>query len=182
MPPRIERRSSPRPPLWLNLTLLIVAAATFAWGWHQRTEIDRRTALLFRRSATNPADLNRFRDELASMGGTKEQLSKELDAGMSFLRTFQSEQFYLSVDTQRQKLYFRFGDDVARDADALVGSRVAKGAYAVRGKDVIDGRYVILLQGNQTIGSTEPASIVVSQGDLAAIWPRISTGTKVFIY
>ena len=178
----IERRSFPRPPLWLNLILLIAAGATFAWGYYQRADIDRRTALLFRRSATNPADLNHLRDELASMKMTREELSKELDARMSFLRTIQSEQFYIAVDTAQQKFYFRFGDDVARDAQAVIALRVVKGAYSVRGKDVMDGRYVIILQRNLTIGSSEPASIVIPQGDLAAIWPRISTGTKVFIF
>jgi hypothetical protein len=178
----IERRSFPRPPLWLNLFLLIAAGGIFAAGWFQRSDIDRRTALLFRRSANNPADLNRFRDELASMKLTQQQLDRELDARMDFLRTIQSEQFYIAVDVQRQKFSFRFGDTVAREADALIGGRVVKGAFSVRGKDLIDGRYVIVLQHNQTIGSTEPASIVVPQSDLAAIWPRISTATKVFIF
>src|SRR5436853_190667 len=37
MPGRtVERRSFPRPPVWLNLLLLIIAIATFAYAKHRR--------------------------------------------------------------------------------------------------------------------------------------------------
>jgi len=233
MPPRIERRSFPRPPLWLNLTLLIVAAATFAYARHQRNDIDRRTSMLFRRSANNPADLNRFRDELAGMDLTKAQLSKELDTRLAYLQSTQSPQFYISIDTRKRKFYFRFGDDVVREADAVIGSGETihgahgqtwtfvplRGAFTVSGKsDAYTwnvppwwyamnhqplpaaepsipnglGHYVIFLPDNYIIHSpppdasplkgAKPGSIMVPEADLSAIWPRISTSTRVYIF
>src|SRR5437773_9886678 len=76
-----ERRSFPRPPLWLNLLLLIIAAATFAYAKHQRNVVLEKTAALFR-NENSPAELHRMRDELAQMDLSKDQLSKELDGRM----------------------------------------------------------------------------------------------------
>src|SRR5438045_9772168 len=79
-----ERRSFPRPPLWLNLLLLVIAAATFAYAKHQRNVVLEKTAALFR-NENSPAELRRLRDELAQMDLTKDQLSKELDGRMQYL-------------------------------------------------------------------------------------------------
>src|SRR5919206_4936413 len=96
--PRMERRSFPRPPLWLNLTLLLIAAATFAFATWQRNRIDEKTAILFKPTGGSPAELNRIRDELAQMDLTGAQLGRELDGRMKYLESLQGAQFYLSVD------------------------------------------------------------------------------------
>src|SRR5438874_9796097 len=104
-----ERRSFPRPPLWLNLLLLVIAAATFAYAKHHRDIIEDKTSILFRRNANSPAELNRMRDELSQMDLTQAQLNRELDGRMQYLQSLQSEEFYISIDTQRKKMLFRLG-------------------------------------------------------------------------
>lgn len=116
-----DRRSFPRPPLWLNLLLLVIAIATFAYAKHRRDTLDTKTARLFQHSDKSPDDLNRMRDELAQMDLTKQQLGKELDGRMQYLQTVQSEQFYISIDTAKKKMQLRFGKEVAREAGIQVG-------------------------------------------------------------
>ena len=116
-----ERRRFPRPPLWLNLLLVILALGTFVFAQRQRGEIDAKTAILFTPSKSNPAELNQIRDELSQMDVTEGQLKRELDARMEYLKTIDSEQFYLSVDTARKKLALRLGKDVVREADIEIG-------------------------------------------------------------
>src|SRR5438309_10529573 len=119
--PLQERRRFPRPPLWLNLLLVILALGTFVFAQRQRNEIDAKTAVLFTPSKSNPAELNQIRDELSQMDVTQGQLERELDARMDYLHTIESEQFYLSVDTARKKLDLRLGKDIVREADIEIG-------------------------------------------------------------
>ena len=227
-----DRRTFPRPPLWLNLLLLVIAIATFAYAKHRRDTLDTKTARLFTPSETSPDDLNRMRDELAEMDLTKQQLAGELDGRMQYLQTLQSQQFYISIDTDKKKFQFRFGKDVLREADIQVGeaktltagtktwtfaplkggfnvigkqvdntSSVAEWVYPLTGKPVPAerptvknwlGRYVIQLPDGYVIHSPpaedsplqgpKPGSIMVPAEDLAAIWPRVSTETRVYIF
>src|SRR5438045_6650097 len=94
-------RSFARPPVWLMLLLLVIAAATFAYAKHQRDVIEEKSAILFRRNANSPAELNRIRDELSQMDLTQAQINRELDGRMQYLQSLQGEQFYISIDTQR---------------------------------------------------------------------------------
>ena len=228
-----ERRSFPRPPLWLNLLLLIIAAATFAYAKHQRDVIEEKTAVLFRHSANSPVELNRIRDELSQMDLTQAQLKQEIDARMQYLQSQQSAQFYISIDTQRKKMQFRFGRDIVRETDVQIGDAKTiksptgktwtflplKGGFSVAGKEdgaswsvpewvyamhgerepaerrVVPnglGRYVIFLQDSYVIHSPpppesplqgpKPGSFMVPEADLAAIWPRITNDTRVYIF
>ena len=228
-----ERRSFPRPPLWLNLLLLVIAAATFAYAKHQRDVIDRKMAVLFQRNENSPAELNRMRDELSAMDLTQAQLAREIDGRMQYLQSLEGEDFYVSIDTQQQKLQLRLGRTVVREAAVQVGQaktitspagktwtfRPLKGAFNVTGKEegynwaVPDwvyasrgertpearavvpnglGRYVIFLPNSYVIHSPpppasplqgpKPGSFMVSEADLAALWPRISNQTRVYIF
>src|SRR3982751_1009771 len=112
-----ERRSFPRPPLWLNLLLLVIAAATFVYARHQRDVIEEKSAILFKPNANSPAELNRIRDKLSQMDLTQSQLEPELHGRMQYLKTLQSEEFYISNDPQRKKMQFRLGRSVVREAD-----------------------------------------------------------------
>jgi hypothetical protein len=228
-----ERRSFPRPPLWLNLLLLIIAAATFAYAKHQRDAIEAKTAVLFRHTENSPAELNRMRDELSQMDLTQAQLKHEIDARMQYLQSQQSAEFYISIDTQRKKMQFRFGRDIVRETDVQIGDAKTiksptgktwtflplKGGFSVAGKEdgaswavpewvyamhgerepaerrVVPnglGRYVIFLQDSYVIHSPpppesplqgpKPGSFMVPEADLAAIWPRITNQTRVYIF
>lgn|SRR5437763_692316 len=228
---RIERRSFPRPPLWLNLLLLIIAAAAFAFARVQRHSIDVKTAVLFQPTPNSPAELNRIRDELAQMDLTGAQLAHELDGRMRYLDSLQGSQFYLSIDTQRRVLQFRIGRDVVRECPIEIGEARTikahgktwtflplKGAfevtatendydwvvpewlYAMRGEPAGErrvvrnglGNYVIVLANNYVIHSPpppgsplqgpKPGSFLAPEEDLAAIWPRIEKGTRVYIF
>ena len=229
---RTERRSFPRPPLWLNLTLLLLAAATFAFATHQRNVIEEKTAALFRPSPSSPAELNRMREELAQMDLTGAQMARELDGRLKFVESLQGAQFYISIDTQRRTLQLRFGRDVVRECPVEIGeARTIKGPrgktwtflplkggfnvigkeegydwtvpewlYAMRGEPVPAerlvhnglGRYIIVLPNNYLIHSTpppesplqgpKPASFMVPEVDLAAMWPRITKETRVYIF
>lgn len=228
-----ERRSFPRPPLWLNLLLLVIAAVTFAYAKHQRDVIDVKTSILFRHNANSPAELNRMRDELSQMDLTQAQLAREIDGRMQYLQSLQSADFYVSIDTQRKKLQLRFGHAVVREADVQIGDARTikspagkkwtflplKGGFSVTGKEdgydwaVPDwvyamrgerapaaravvpnglGRYVIFLPNSYVIHSPpppesplqgpKPGSFMVSEADLAALWPRITNQTRVYIF
>ena len=143
-----ERRTFPRPPLWLNLVLLFIALATFAYANHHRSVIRREMAVLFKPSPSNPAELNRIREELSELDLTRDQLSKELDARMSYLQALQSEEFYISIDTQKKRMELRLGKDVVRDCEVQIGPQKTiksrgktwtfvpvKGAFTVVGKE-----------------------------------------------
>src|SRR5438132_7362549 len=228
-----ERRSFPRPPLWLNLLLLIIAAATFAWAKHQHDRVLEKTSALLRQSENSPAELNRIRDELAQMDLTKAQLAKELDGRMQYLQSLQGEDFYISIDTARKKMQLRIGKTIVRDADVQIGEAKTltspsgktwtfyplKGGFNVVGKDdsyatsvpewvyvlrseaapanrpVVRnwlGHYVIFLPNNYVIHSPpppesplhgpKPGSFMIPEDDLAAIWPRITNQTRVYIF
>ena len=232
-PYRRERRSFPRPPLWLNLLLLVIAAATFAYAKHQRDVIEAKTAILFRHNENSPVELNRMRDELSQMDLTQAQLAHEIDGRMQYLQSLQSADFYISIDTQRKKLQLRFGNAVVREADVQIGEARTitsptkktwtflplKGAFSVTGKEdgydwaVPDwvyamrgehepaaravvpnglGRYVVFLPNSYVIHSPpppesplqgpKPGSFMVSEADLAAMWPRITNQTRVYIF
>src|ERR1700730_13382899 len=145
---RRERRKFPRPPLWLNLLLLIIAAATFAYAKHQRNTVLTKTAALFR-NENSPAELSRMRDDLAQMDLTKEQLAKERHGRVQLLQSLQGEEFYISIDTQKKKMQLRLGKSVVREADVQIGEAKTvtsrdgktctflplKGGFNVVGKD-----------------------------------------------
>jgi hypothetical protein len=228
-----DRRTFPRPPLWLNLALLVIALGTFLYARHQRDIVEQKTAILFKKSENSPAEVNRVRDELARMDLTEGELSKQLDMRMQYAESLKSAQFYISVDTARKKMYFRLGNEIIREMDvqggeakSLKGSNgktwdfvpvkgaftvagkavdlawhVPEWAYALAGQPIPDnrptienglGKYVISLPNNYVIHSPpapesplkgpKPGSYMVPADDLAAIWPRVSTQTRVYIF
>ena len=227
-----ERRSFPRPPLWLNLVLLIIAVATFAYAKYQREEIRREMAILFKPTASNPAEVNRIREELAGMEVSRDQLANELDGRMKFLQSVKGQEFYVAIDTKRHKMEFRLGSEIVRDCDVEIGEAKTikgpgktwtfvpvKGAFSVIGKDQDAGwlvpewiyamkgetppstrptiqnglgKYVVFLPDNYVIHSPpsadsplkgpKPGSYMVPEADLAAIWPRITKDTRVYIF
>jgi hypothetical protein len=228
-----ERRKWPRPPLWLNLLLLTVAAVTFALAQHHRQIIRTQTARLFQPAPKANDELNRVREQLADMDLTQTELARELDAKLDYLHALQSEEFYIAIDTARRKLSLRIGKDVAREANVEIGEAktitgngrtwtflplkggftvvsksddyqwtVPEWVYAMNHEPIPAtrpsvpnglGHYLVVLPDNYVLhspppdssplhGRPKPGSIMVPEADLAAIWPRITNSTRVYIF
>jgi hypothetical protein len=229
-----DRRSFPRPPLWLNLLLLLLGVAGVVFARYHRERVSTRFAGVIAEEARTPADVKKIKEELAEMDLTREQLQKELEGRKQLMSGLKSEAFYLSVDTAGRKFRFYYGDTILREGDVTVGESKTiegsgdktwtflpmKGAVRIEGKAVgYDwqvpewfyamnqqptpaqrpvipngiGKYVLFLPNGYVIHSppseasplkgAKPGSFMVSEADLAAIWPRINKGTTtVYVY
>lgn len=148
--PTVERRRFPRPPLWLNLLLLLLGVAGMLVARQHRERVSNQFAHVIAAEQRTPADVRKIKEELAEMDLTREALKSELEGRMKFVSSLKSEDFYISVDTQRRKLRFYYGDTVLREGDITLGEAreiksgdknwtfvPVKGAFPVEGK-VID--------------------------------------------
>ena len=228
-----ERRSFPRPPLWLNLLLLILGIAGVVWARYHREQVSTRFASVIAEEARTPADVKKIKEELAEMDLTREQLEKELEGRTKIMAGLKSEDFFLAVDTRARKFRFYYGDSILREGDVTIGEsktveagdktwtflpvkgafpvdakvvghdwQVPEWIYAMNGQAVPAqrptipnglGKYVLFLPNGYAIHSppseesplkgAKPGSFMVSEADLAAIWPRINKDkTQVYIY
>ena len=116
-----DRRSFPRPPLWLNLILLLLGVAGVVFARYHREQISTRFAGVIAEEARTPADVRKLKEEVAEADLSREQLRKELEGRMKLVASLKSEDFYLSIDTKARKLRFYYGDTVLREADVAVG-------------------------------------------------------------
>lgn len=185
-----DRRDIPRPSLRLNLMLLAAALAAMGLSVRERRRLDARWERTLEASSDSP-ELGLIKAELAGMGMTREALARELDGRASYLENGKSRDFYLSIDTARSTLSLNFGDDTLRDA-RLLSSVPLRGAFTVEGKEAggASGAFVIRLPNGHSIHSpprsgakhSKAGSFMVPEADLAAIWDRISTETRVYIF
>src|SRR6185436_9740939 len=106
MPKRIERRSFPRPPLWLNLVLLLLGIGGVLYARHHRAQVSSQFAHVITEEARTPVDVRNLKNELAEADLSRGQLQHELEGRMKFLASLKSEDFYLSIDTQARKMRF----------------------------------------------------------------------------
>lgn len=145
--PFIERRSFPRPPLWLNLLVLGLGLGGILFARQHRERVSTRYANVIAEEQRTPVDVQEVKKEIAEMDLTRDALRKELAGRTQFLNSLKSEDFYLSVDTTRRKLRFYYGNAVLRETDVAIGeSRTItagnkswtfvplKGAFPVRSK------------------------------------------------
>ena len=116
-----ERRSFPRPPLWLTLLLLLLGVGGILYARHHREQVSKRFAHVIAEEARTPADIRKLKDQFAEMNLTREQLQKELDGRAKFLASLKSENFYISIDTKARRMRFYYGDTVLREADVQIG-------------------------------------------------------------
>jgi hypothetical protein len=116
-----DRRSFPRPPLWLNLTLLLLGVAGVLFARYHRDRVSDEFADVITEQQRTPADVRKMKDEVADMDLTRDALQKELEGRMKFVGSLKSENFYLSIDTRARKLRFFYGDTVLREADVTIG-------------------------------------------------------------
>jgi hypothetical protein len=144
-----ERRSFPRPPLWLNLLLLLLGIGGVLYARHHREQVSKTFAAVIAEEARTPGDVRKAKSELAEMDLTSGTLEKELEGRMKFVTSLQSENFYLAIDSKTRKLRFLYGDTVLREAAVTVGEPLnvaangkswtfvpVKGAFVVEGKAV----------------------------------------------
>jgi len=227
-----DRRSFPRPPLWLTLLLLVLGVSGILFARYHREKVSSEFSDVLIEQERTPGDAKQMKDQLAEMDLNRDSLKKELEGQMKFLTSLKSEDFYLSVDTTHKKLRFYYGDTVLREGDIEIGESKTvqapsgtftfvpvKGSFAVEEKLVDSdwkapdwayvlngqkppaelpsikdglGKYVIRLPDGYVIHTkpsddsplkgAKPGSIMASEQDLAAIWPRIHKGTQVYIF
>lgn len=205
-----DRRDVPRPSLRLNLLLLAGAVVALFFAARERHEIDAGYVRVFSKTSSGSAELNQVKAELAEMSLTKEALDIEFDSRLAFLENKKSRYFFLSIDTEKKRIFMNFGNDTVRDADLQVGAPVEvagpdgrtltlpalKGAFSVVGKetDVENGlgKFVVLLPNDYVIHSPpapgsarkgpKPGSFMVPETYLKAIWDRITPETRVYIF
>lgn len=119
-----DRRRFPRPPLWLTLSLLLLALAMALGARLHRTHLDKEFAHVLRRNEASPIELNRIKSQLAGMDLTKSALARELDARLRHLNTLDTSEFHISIDTQERKFFFHYGDTILREAPVQIGPAV----------------------------------------------------------
>src|SRR5262245_49259972 len=91
-----ERRSFPRPPLWLNLLLPLLGIGGVLYARHHRAQVSKEFAAVIAEEARTPADVRKVKEELSEMDLTRDQLKKELEGRSKFVTSLKSEDFYLS--------------------------------------------------------------------------------------
>jgi hypothetical protein len=118
---RVERRSFPRPPLWLNLLLLLLGIAGILVARQHRDRVAKRFAGVIAEEQRTPVDVNKIKQDLAEMDLTRDALQKELDGRMKFVNSLKTEDFLISVDTSKRKIRFLYGDTVLREENVTIG-------------------------------------------------------------
>lgn len=116
-----ERRSFPRPPLWLNLVLLLLGVAGVVLARYHRERVSTRYARVLSEEQRTSADVRDMKEELAKISENRDTLKRELEGRMKFVASLRSENFYLSIDTRTRKMRFYYGDAVLREDDVAVG-------------------------------------------------------------
>jgi len=202
-----DRRDLPRPSLLLNLVLLSAAVSALIFAARARVDIDADYARVFDKTSSGSPELNQVKAELAEMDLNKDALRSELDSRLAYIENRKTRDFFLSIDTAKNRISLNFGNDTVRDADIRIGEPIAiegpngkplalslKGAFTVTGKqegaESKLGRYVIFLPNDSAIHSPpasglrrpKPGSFTMSEKDLAVIWDRITPETRVYIF
>ena len=167
-----DRRSFPRPPLWLNLLLLLLGVAGVVFARYHREQVSTKFSHVIAEEARTPGDVKKMKEELAEMDLTREQLQRELDSRMKMMSGLKSEDFYLAVDTGERKFRFYYGDTILREGDVAIGESKniktagkswtfmpVKGAFPVEAKVVGYDWHVpewVYAMNNQPVPATRP--------------------------
>lgn len=174
-----DRRSFPRPPLWLNLLLLALGLAGMLFARFHRERVEVRYADVLTQEQRTTTDVKAMKEELAKMNLSQQELARELDGRMKFVQSLKSENFYLAVDTTAKKLRFYYGDQVLREGDITLGQQTTiqgpqgktwtfvpvKGAFKIEGK-VVDHNWKVPEWAYAMTKQPVPAQAEVIEGGL----------------
>jgi len=116
-----ERRSSPRPPLWLNLLLFFLGVAGILFAREHRERVSDRFADVIAKQTRTPADVRNLKEQLAEVELNRETLARELDGRLKLATSLKTENFHLSIDTRARKLRFYYGGTMLREAPVTIG-------------------------------------------------------------
>jgi len=119
--PDMERRSFPRPPLWLNLLVLLLAVGAFIYARYDRQRVSERFERVLAEEARTPTDVAQIKQDLVKIDLTRDALQHELEGRIKFVADLKSENFYLSIDTRARKFRLYYGDTILREDDVVAG-------------------------------------------------------------
>jgi len=190
-----SRRGMRRPALWLNVLILVLGLTILLGARQHRLQLDSKFERIVQTHAGSPYPIAKIRGDLASMELTREALDTELKERLAMALNFEAAEFYLAIDTANRRLRLQFGPETVRETDVVIQQSVPmKAAVTVIGTLVDQplGKYVIELPNGYAIHSPPPAgsapagaksgSFMIAEEEMRAIWPRISTTTRVYIY
>ena len=120
-PAERARRRLWRPSLRGNLLLLIFALLVGAAATAHRRALDGRFARLLAESDSAPFEIKRIREDLADQEMDERALVRELDARLKYARSVKAHDFYIVLDTKKQRFNFKFADKVVRDTCFDIG-------------------------------------------------------------
>ncbi|HET7433596.1 MAG TPA: hypothetical protein VFN10_02665 [Thermoanaerobaculia bacterium] len=120
-PETSERRSFPRPPLWLNLLLIVLGIGGVIFARTRRERVETEFKHVIQEEQRTPDDVKKLKEQLAEMGLTRDALQRELESRKKMIANLKAEDFYLSIDTAKKKWRFNYGDTTLRDGDLTVG-------------------------------------------------------------
>jgi hypothetical protein len=118
-----DRRSFPRPPLWLNLLLLLLGVALLVYARQHREKVAKQFAHVIQQEQRTPEDVRKLKEQLAESEMTKEALAKELQGRNQLVSSLKSEDFHLAIDTKARKIRFYYGDAVLREGEVIIGEQ-----------------------------------------------------------
>jgi len=117
-----DRRKLPRPPLALNLFLLVVGVLGGLGAYAHRRAVDARLAAALKQDSGAPFQIKKIRRELADLETDEATLSRELDARLAYARAQKAQEFYLVLDRSDRRFAFKYADRVVRDGCFDIGA------------------------------------------------------------
>jgi hypothetical protein len=117
-----DRKKLFRPPLLVNLLLLVVAVLGGAGALAHRRSLDDRLDALLAQDAAAPFEIKKIRRDLAELETDEKTLSKELDTRLKYARAQRVQEFYLVLDRATRRFAFKFADRVVRDGCFDIGA------------------------------------------------------------
>jgi hypothetical protein len=105
-----------RPSVGFSLVLLFIGVVLGAAATAERRSLDTRFDAQVVRAQAQPFEIQRIRQDLASLSLDEKSLERELSARVAAAEAQKSSEFYLVLDTKAKKMSLRLGDRIVREA------------------------------------------------------------------